>query len=90
MAIVQGVGHVPPSDDRASTPGGFDWIRRAVVVGFGLNASKLLQAASPKPQITSAKARSSFMSAIPAQRKPQSRVVIAPTRKLSRNTGRRR
>jgi hypothetical protein len=66
MAIVQGVGHVPPRDDRVSTPGGVDWIRRAVVVGFGLNASELVQAASPRPQITGAKAQSSFMSAIPA------------------------
>jgi hypothetical protein len=65
MAMVQGVGQVLPSDVCASTPDGFDSIRSAVVVAFGLNASKLLQAASPKPHIKRAKARSSFMSAIP-------------------------
>jgi hypothetical protein len=65
MAIVQGVGQVLPSDVWASIPGGFDSIRSGVVVGFALNASKLLQAVSPKPHITSAKARSSFMSEIP-------------------------
>jgi hypothetical protein len=70
MAIVQGVGQVPPSDDLASTPGGLDWIRSAAVVGFALNASKPgiveePQAASPKPQITNAKDLSSFLSAFP-------------------------
>jgi hypothetical protein len=61
----------PPRDDRASAPGGFDWISSSVGVGLGLNASKLgmveddPQAASPKAQITAVKAQSNFMSAFP-------------------------
>jgi hypothetical protein len=67
--MVQGVRQVPPRDDRASAPGGFDWISSSVGVGLGLNASKLgmveddPQAASPKAQITAVKAQSNFMSA---------------------------
>jgi hypothetical protein len=68
MAILQGVGQFLPSEVCASTPDGFDSIRSAVVVAFGLNASRLLQAASPKPHINRAKARSSFMSASPIAR----------------------
>src|ERR1700722_12984496 len=72
MVMVQGVRQVPPSDDRASAPPGFDWTSSSVVVGFGFNESKPgtakeLQAASPKPHITRAKARSSFMVRIPAR-----------------------
>lgn len=67
MAILQGVRQIPPSDDWASAPAGFDWSSRSVVVGFGLNTSKLgmveeLQAARPKPQISSA-SQLLFMSA---------------------------
>jgi hypothetical protein len=64
------VRHVPPRDDRASAPAGFDWISSSVGGGLGLNASKLgmveddPQAASPKAQITVIKAQSNFMSAI--------------------------
>jgi hypothetical protein len=60
MAMVQGVRQAPPSDDRASALAGFDCISNTVVVGFGFNESKAdmeLQAAIPKPHITSAKAR---------------------------------
>jgi hypothetical protein len=57
MAMVQGVRQVPSSDDRASALAGFDCISNTVVVGFGLKADKELQAAIPKPHITSAKAR---------------------------------
>ena len=57
MAMVQGVGQVPPSDDRASVPDGSDWISRLVVVGFGFKALMPgmvyeLQAVMPQPQIT--------------------------------------
>jgi hypothetical protein len=90
MAMVQGVWQVPPSDDRASTPGGFDWISSPVVVGFALNASKPeeLQAASAKPQITRAKARSSFISAFPRAaecRHPVACATIVPRSSLRAN-----
>jgi hypothetical protein len=88
--MVQGVWQVPPSDDRASTPGGFDWISSPVVVGFALNASKPeeLQAASAKPQITRAKARSSFISAFPRAaecRHPVACATIVPRSSLRAN-----
>jgi hypothetical protein len=60
--MVQGVRHVLPSEVCAYAPGGLDRINSSVVVGFGLQASKLGMATEPQDgsptlQTTPARAR---------------------------------
>jgi hypothetical protein len=58
--MVQGVRQLLPNDDRASAPGGSDWISSVVVVDLGFRTLRFgrldeLQAASPRLQIAKAK-----------------------------------